>query len=82
MNIALGKAQVDWLQARVADGTFGSLDAAIAQIVAERIALEDDGLEWAAPLLEEARRDATEGRTISLDEHRARNSERLARLGS
>jgi hypothetical protein len=57
MNIALGKAQTDWLQARVTDGTFAFLDEAVALIVAERMELEDDGLERAVPLLDAARRD-------------------------
>jgi Arc/MetJ-type ribon-helix-helix transcriptional regulator len=81
MNIALGKEQAEWLQARVADGTFGSLDEAVALIVAERMVLEDDSLEWVGPLLDEARHDVTAGRTMTLDEHRARNADRQARLG-
>jgi hypothetical protein len=78
MNIALGKAQTDWLQARVTDGTFAFLDEAVALIVAERMELEDDGLERAVPLLDAARRDVAGGRTLSLNEHHAKNAERLA----
>ena len=53
MNVALGKVRADWRQVRVAAGTFGSVGDAIAQHVSERMAFEDDGLEWVGPLPEE-----------------------------
>ena len=81
MNIALPKPHTDWLRARVADGTFDSIDDAIAQFVEERMELGSDDLAWAGDAVAEARRDVAEGRTISLEEHRARNAERLARIG-
>jgi antitoxin ParD1/3/4 len=86
MNLVFSKAHTEWLQARVADGTFASVEAAVQQLVEERIALEDitlddDEMEWVRPLLDEARLDVAEGRSLSLDEHRARNAARLAKIG-
>ena len=81
MNIALPKPQADWLEARVADGSFASVEEALAQIVAERMDFESDDLVWAVNAVEVARRDVAEGRTITLEEHRARNAARLARIG-
>ncbi len=90
MNIALSETLNEWLKARVADGTFNSLDDAVAQIVEERMSWElDDGLPQAGPeldtlvqSLDAARADVAAGRFLTLDEHRARTAERLARLRS
>lgn len=81
MNITLRKAHEDWLKARVADGTFASIDAAIAEIVEERRELEIDDLEWVKDAVAEARCDVVEGRTMTLEEHRSRNAKRLADVG-
>ena len=81
MTISLPKRHTDWLEARVADGTFASIDEAAALIIEERMELEADDLAWAAEAVAEGRRDGTEGRTLSLDEHRSRNATRLARIG-
>jgi predicted transcriptional regulator len=69
-----------WLQARIADGTFTSPDDAIAQLIAERMALEVDDFDWAKADVENARADATAGQFITLEEHRARIARRLAGL--
>lgn len=81
MKIALPKQQSDWLEARVADGTFASVSDAIVQLVDERMDVWEDDLAWATDAVVEARRDVVEGRTIDLEEHRARNDERLKRHG-
>ncbi len=88
MNIALPKPQKEWLEAQVADGSFASVDEALAQIVEERMALDaDDALgagdaEWneLVASLDAARAEVATGKFLTLDEHRARNAERLARL--
>jgi Arc/MetJ-type ribon-helix-helix transcriptional regulator len=81
MAIALPKQQIDWLEARVADGTFNSVDEAAAKIIEERMLLEADDLAWAADAVAEARRDIAAGRTMTLEEHRTRNAIRLTRIG-
>jgi Arc/MetJ-type ribon-helix-helix transcriptional regulator len=81
MNIALPKAHTEWLQAQVADGTFSSVDEAIAELIEVQMYLGDEELAWASDAVAEARCDVAEGRTMSLDEHRTRNAQRLARLG-
>lgn len=81
MNIALPKTHAEWLESKVADGTYSSIDDAVTQFVEERMTLGDDDFDWAGGAVAEAQRDVAEGRTISLDEHRARNAERLTRIG-
>lgn len=82
MNIALPKSHADWLQARVDDGTFASMDDAVVRIVEERMEDEVDDTEWTELLasLDAARDEVASGKFLTLDEHRARNAERLARL--
>ncbi len=90
MNIALPKTHTEWLQSRIADGTFASLDEALAQIVEERMLSEADDwlpqagaeLEMLVESLDAARADVAAGRFVTLDEHRARTAERLARIRS
>jgi antitoxin ParD1/3/4 len=83
MTITLKPEQETWLKAHVAAGEFSSIEEAARQLIDERIAereFDDDDLEWAKPLVEEARAAMARGETITLEEHRARNAERLARL--
>jgi antitoxin ParD1/3/4 len=83
ITLTLTPEQEAWLQAHVATGDFASVEEAARQLIAERIAeraLEDDDLEWARPLLEEARADVERGNVITLEEHKARNAARLAAL--
>ena len=40
--------------------------------------VEDDDLAWARPFVDEARASIARGEFITLEEHRARNSQRLA----
>ncbi len=68
MNIKLPPEQEQWLNARVADGEFASAEAAVRQMIAERMALEADGFEWAKPYLDEARAAVARGDVVSLDE--------------
>jgi Arc/MetJ-type ribon-helix-helix transcriptional regulator len=82
MNVQLTKAQLAWLQARVADGTFASPADAVQRLVDQRMTLEEGDLDWAIDLVGEARTDIAAGRTMELDEHRARNAARLQKLTS
>jgi antitoxin ParD1/3/4 len=68
MNIKLLPEQEQWLNARVADGDFASPEAAVRQLVAERMAFEADDFAWARPYVDEARAAAARGEVISLDD--------------
>ncbi|MGC1861626.1 MAG: hypothetical protein WA733_10990 [Methylocystis sp.] len=85
MPITLTPDQEAWLQALVATGDFASIEEAARQLIDERIAEiaaeDDDDLEWAKPLLDEARASIARGDVLTLEEHRARNAARRAARG-
>jgi len=68
MNIKLPPEQEQWLNARVADGEFASPEAAVQQMIADRMALEPDDFEWARPYLDEARAAVARGEVVSLED--------------
>jgi antitoxin ParD1/3/4 len=68
MNIKLPPEQEQWLNARVAEGDFASPEAAVRQMIAERMALESDDFAWAKPYLDEARAAVARGEVVSVDE--------------
>lgn len=84
MPITLTSEQEAWLRAHVATGDFASIEEAVRQFIDERIAeltIEaDDDMAWAKPYVDEAREAVARGDVITLEEHRARNAERLAVL--
>jgi antitoxin ParD1/3/4 len=80
MNIVLPPAQQKWLDAQIAKGEFASVDDAVQQMIAERMAIEADDLSWAKPYVEEARAASENGDVIAIDEHRVRMAERLKAL--
>jgi len=68
MNIKLSPEQEQWLAARVANGEFDSPQAAVRQIVADRMAFDAANLAWAKPDVDEARAAMVRGETLSLEE--------------
>jgi antitoxin ParD1/3/4 len=80
MNIVLPAAQQKWLEAQVAKGEFASVDDAVQQMIAERMAIEADDLTWAKPYVDEARAAAANGDIMVIDEHRDRMAKRLKAL--
>lgn len=83
MDIALTSEQEKWIGAHVAAGDFPLVEAAARQLIDDRIAtldVEGDDLAWARPFVDEARAAVARGEFITLEEHRARNSQRLAAL--
>ena len=83
MTITLTPEQEAWIDAHVSSGDFASVEDAVRQLVDERIVeldLADDDLGWAKLHVDEAREAVARGDFITLDEHRARNAERLAAL--
>jgi antitoxin ParD1/3/4 len=83
MMITLPPELEAWLQAHVAAGDYSSVEEAARQIIADRMAqsaLESDNMEWAKPLVDEARAGIARGEVITVEEHKARNAARLAAL--
>jgi antitoxin ParD1/3/4 len=84
MAISLTPEQQARLAAHVARGDFPSVEAAVRQLIDERIAEcaaeERNDLAWAKPYVDEALADVAHGKILSRDEHRARNAARLAAL--
>jgi antitoxin ParD1/3/4 len=82
ITLTLSPEQEAWLQAHVAAGEFPSVEEAARQLIDDRIAEisaeGEDDLEWAKPLLDEARASIAQGDLLTLEEHRARNAARRA----
>jgi antitoxin ParD1/3/4 len=80
MTITLPREQQEWLEAQVAAGLYDSVEQAVASIVAEHMQLDVDDLSWAKPLVDEAREGLARGEGMTLDEYRARMTERFGKL--
>lgn len=80
MTITLPREQQEWLEAQVAAGHYDSVEQAVASIVAEHMQLDIDDLSWAKPLVDEARESLARGEGMTLDEYRARMTERFGKL--
>jgi antitoxin ParD1/3/4 len=76
MNITLPREQQEWLEAQVKAGVYESVDAAVATIIAEH----REDLEWMLPLVEEGRASLEREGGLTLEEHRAKLDEHLAKL--
>jgi antitoxin ParD1/3/4 len=82
MTITLTPEQIAWIDAHVARGGFPSTEAAVRQLIDERIAersIEDGDLSWAKRLVDEAVAEAERSDVIGLDKHKARNAARPTR---
>lgn len=77
MEISLTPAQRAWLEAKVADGEFASLQEAASAAITESMAIEIDDLAWAKPYVDRAREDVLNGDVLTLEEHRLRMAARL-----
>jgi antitoxin ParD1/3/4 len=80
MNVVLPPEQEQWLNARIAEGEFTSPEAAVRQMIAERMALEADDFAWARPYVDEARAAALRGEIVPLDDAIADIDAHLATL--
>ena len=82
MIITLRPEQEARLNALVASGDFASVEEAARQLIDDRMAelAGNDDLAWAKPLVDEARTDIARRDVVSLEEHKARNANRLAAL--
>ena len=84
MTITLTKEQQAWISAHVAKGEFSSPEAAVRQLVDERIAEialeEQDDLSWALPQVREGLAALERGEVMTIEDHKARNAARLSAL--
>lgn len=83
MTITLTPEQEAWVTARLERGDFPSVEAAVRQLVDERIAeiaFEEDDFAWAKSYVDEGLAALERGDVITLEEHKARNAARLAAL--
>jgi len=86
MTITLPPDQEAWLQARVADGEFPSVEAAARQLLAERIAELDGGDDesddrlWAKPYIDQGIASLDRGEYVTLEEHKSHLAALLASL--
>ena len=62
MTITLTPAQKAWLEAQVAAGSLPSVEDGVRAAIADLMTFPDDDLEWARPLVDEARQSVAEGR--------------------
>ena len=79
MTITLPREQQEWLEAQVAAGNYDSVEQAVASIVAEHMQLDVDDLSWARPLIDKARESLARGEGMTLEEYRARMTERFGK---
>ena len=84
MIITLRPEQEAWIKAHVASGDFVSIEEAARQLIDDRIAelacdMSDD-MAWAKSYVDEGLAALDRGESITLEEHRARNAERLAAM--
>jgi antitoxin ParD1/3/4 len=80
MDITLPREQQEWLEAQVRAGAYESVDEALASIVAEHMLIDVDDLDWAKPLVDEARASIARGEGMTLEEYRARMDKRFGKL--
>lgn len=68
MSVQLSPKQQRWLEEQVAAGHFASLEEAVEIAVADLMAMSDDELDWAKPLIEAGLAELERGETIPGDE--------------
>lgn len=68
MNSTFSAEQERWLKKRIANGEFHYVDDAIRQLIADRMIVDDAGMAWAKPLVNEARAAIARGDLSSLEE--------------
>jgi antitoxin ParD1/3/4 len=77
MHITLSPAQQAWLESKVANGEFASLQEAASAAITDSMAAGIDDLAWARPYVQRARDDLLHGDVLTLEEHRGRMAARL-----
>jgi antitoxin ParD1/3/4 len=81
MNVPLTPEQIGWLEQKVADGQFPSLEEAAAAAIRDSMASELEDLAWARPLVEEARASVARGKFVTHDEFKRFLADERSKLG-
>jgi antitoxin ParD1/3/4 len=80
MNVTLPPEQRDWLEARVAEGHFDSIDEALSAAVADLMAIYGDDLAWAKPYVDQARASVERGDGLAGEDYFERLGARVEAL--
>jgi antitoxin ParD1/3/4 len=80
MNITFRPDQIKWLDEQVAAGAYASVEEAVRAAIAELMSVDDD-LEWAKPLVDEARDAIARGEGLKAADVRAETEAYLRSLG-
>jgi antitoxin ParD1/3/4 len=80
MNVTLPPEQRAWLEARVAEGHFDSIDEALSAAVADLMAIYGNDLAWAKPFVEQARASVQRGDVMSGEEYFTRLDSKIQLL--
>ena len=81
MNISLTPDELAWLERKVANGQFASLEEAAAAAVRDSMASESDDLAWAKPLVDEARAGVARGEFLTHDQFKNFLASERSKLG-
>ena len=81
MNVPLTPAQIAWLERKVADGQFASLEEAAAAAISDSMTSELGDLAWAKPLVEEARASVARGQFLTHDQFKRFLADERSKLG-
>jgi Arc/MetJ-type ribon-helix-helix transcriptional regulator len=67
MAVQLSLEQQRWLEAQVADGHFVSLEEAVVVAISDLMAVSEDELDWARPLVEAGLAELDRGEVVPGD---------------
>lgn len=81
MKIDFNSDQIKWLDKQVAAGAYGSIEEAVRAAVSELMLINEDDLEWAKPLVDEAKAAIARGEGMSSADAQAETEAYLRSLG-
>ena len=81
MNISLTPDELAWLERKIAEGQFASIEEAAAAAIRDSFASETDDLAWAKPLVDEARASVARGEFLTHDEFKTFLASERSKLG-
>jgi antitoxin ParD1/3/4 len=81
MNIQLTSEQLAWLQNKVASGRFSSVEEAATAAIDAAMANEADDMDWARPLVDEARASVGRGELLTHDQFKSFIADERRKLG-
>jgi antitoxin ParD1/3/4 len=82
MMIALTPDQNRWLEAQVAAGLYSNVEDAARAVIAERMAVDVEDMDWVRPVLDEARASIAAGHGETFANVQSRLAERIEKLRS